>query len=324
MEWQRAREHGRPDELVEGVVAPDILPGSQEPPGGVEQAGRMQTARGVERLLRRSEAGRSARPAPPGRCAGRREGGRSVARCPRWTRCRRYRSWPWPRSSGAGPAPGRTGRRRWTVMVSSGRASVAGSPMLDPSMSVGSHSPSVTRNPAASSSSPPGVRIVTAMSTGACSGPAARICSGSSPARLSVRWVIVPWSMVTTGAVVARAAWSVVLTGPVPGPRARPRPGGCAAPGRAAATRRGGCTRAPGRSARRRRSPVSRSDVSRGRMAARRTARGSGRGPSSSPRHEISTSAWSASCSVSSRSTDGSTQGMSPAMTSAVGSVVDR
>ena len=57
---------------------------------------------------------------------------------------------------------------RWTVTSSSGCAWVAGSPcvieVIAPASSI---SPSVRRNPTASSSSWPGVRIVTATSTGA-------------------------------------------------------------------------------------------------------------------------------------------------------------
>ena len=79
------------------------------------------------------------------------------------------------------------GRVSRTRIVSSGWLSAAGSPELVEAISDPSMRPSVRRKPTASSSSWPGVRIVTATATGACRGPAARISSGASPTIRSSR-----------------------------------------------------------------------------------------------------------------------------------------
>src|SRR5215208_3111379 len=80
-------------------------------------------------------------------------------------------------------------------------------------------SPSVRRKPAASSSSKPGVRIVTATATGFCPGPAARISSGSSPTTRSARYssseprtatirVVVTWRVGGFwAAIAAKSRW---------------------------------------------------------------------------------------------------------------------
>ena len=73
------------------------------------------------------------------------------------------------------------------MTVSSGWLSEAGSPPAVETTSGPSIRPSVRRNPIASSSSLPGVRIVTATATGVCCGPAARISSGASPTTRSSR-----------------------------------------------------------------------------------------------------------------------------------------
>ena len=65
-------------------------------------------------------------------------------------------------------------------------------------------SPSVSRNPVASSASWPGVRIVTATSMGAWPGPAARIAIGSSPASRSSRSSAAPARHAVTR---TRVAW---------------------------------------------------------------------------------------------------------------------
>ena len=78
-------------------------------------------------------------------------------------------------------------RERWTVTWSSGWFIDSGSPVVVRITSGPSIRPSVRRKPIASSSSKPGVRIVTATATGSWPGPAARISSGSSPTTRSPR-----------------------------------------------------------------------------------------------------------------------------------------
>ena len=156
--------------------------------------------------------------------------------------------------AGDGPRSSRPGGR-----------SLPGRPGSRASISLGRARPSVTRNPMARSSSWPGVRMVTATSSGSWPGPAARIWSGSSPASVSM-------PSVTLAAVDGddgrgRAAGDVL-------PRSRSsRP----MPGRQACRRRAGIDRSdpasrhaasgmrhtsgPSSSARRRRSPRSSSRV---------------------------------------------------------------
>ena len=102
--------------------------------------------------------------------------------------------------------PSSSACRRWTMTVSSGREWVVGSPSVTRTISSRAARPSVTRKPTASSSSWPGVRMVTATSTAVSPGPAAMIWSGSSPASVSVRAVATPRSTVTTRAS-ACARW---------------------------------------------------------------------------------------------------------------------
>ena len=165
---QRAADH-----LVHRVVAPDVLAHGEQGPRRVEQPGRVQAARcGRSAGCRRAGARAGRRAARAGR---RGPGGRRLARGPRPPRarpCRRPRTRTWCRSSGApGVAQQRTRdlddvRRRGPP---SARRSCARSIR-----------PSPRRNPSASSSSWPGVRIVTASGS-----PSTRISSGSSTATSS-------------------------------------------------------------------------------------------------------------------------------------------
>jgi hypothetical protein len=79
------------------------------------------------------------------------------------------------------------GARQMDDAVSSAEFSVPGSPVSTRSTSGPLDEPSVRRKPTASSSSLPGVRIVTATATAPGPGPAARISSGSSPTTRSAR-----------------------------------------------------------------------------------------------------------------------------------------
>ena len=194
MERQGAREQLAADELVERVVPPDVLAQHDE--------------RAVRRRTGRPRGGRRCARTPPGPRAGCRAAPSSVAglddragrdrrrRGPpprRGSPCRRSRTRPSRRSGAPRRVLASNGCARWTVISSSGRLFVAGSANVKPSIGVESSiRPSVRRKPAASSRSCPGVRIVTATSTGASPGPAARIASGSSPLSRSSRSSTVP------------------------------------------------------------------------------------------------------------------------------------
>ena len=128
------------------------------------------------------------------------------------------------------------GRESRTTIVSSGWLSDPGSPPAVEMTSGPSMSPSVRRKPTASSSSKPGVRIVTATATGSCCGPAARISSGASPttrsSRISsevprtamIRW-LVTWRIGSSGSSVMGMSWPPAPGRTRPGRRERrPRP----------------------------------------------------------------------------------------------------
>ncbi len=61
MQRELAREQPPADELVERVVAADVLAQDDEPAAGVEQAGRVEAARLLEHLLRLPEPLRAGR-----------------------------------------------------------------------------------------------------------------------------------------------------------------------------------------------------------------------------------------------------------------------
>ena len=169
-ERQAAVEERPADHLVERVVPADVLARAEQLAGRGEEAGRVQAAGRGERRLR------LAQPVGQRRHERERDAAASTRRAaprprpPRARLCRRRRTTTSCRSS-AGAAQGRSPAPRPRPCSRRGRPAVA--------LPVGSR-PSERQKPSASSSSCPGVRIVTA--TGR---PPMRISSGSSTATWS-------------------------------------------------------------------------------------------------------------------------------------------
>ena len=169
-EREQALEERPADDLVERVVPADVLPRAQElttqceEPRRVQAASRRKRSLSVEQPLRQRCDDRFGDAASRPRYAVRRP------EPPRWRPCRRLRKTTMCRSAGGARSGSNPRASTSTVLAarSSGTRAETGS------------SPSVRQNPRASSSSWPGVRIVTA--TGS---PPIRISSGSSTARVS-------------------------------------------------------------------------------------------------------------------------------------------
>ena len=169
-ERQHALDEGPADDLVHGVVPADVLPDAPELAVRGEEAGRMEAAGQVEGRLRG--------PQPPGERGHDVEGDREIA-----VDARRIDGDGLERALAADAARRRGVERALhprevragRVDLHDVRGEVGGSDAPRPGAE-----PSVRQNPSASSSSCPGVRIVTATAV-----PSTRISSGSSTASRS-------------------------------------------------------------------------------------------------------------------------------------------
>ena len=155
VERQRSGQHCAADQLVERVVAADVLAEHDQGAGRVEQSGRVEPAG-------RLEHGWASRRRPAEARIRRRDDGAGRDRVDRTSTSSSDALPQMPHEAVATKWRSATrdasnARPRWTVTSSSGWAWVDGSPrVIETIASASSISPSVRRNPVASSSSCPG------------------------------------------------------------------------------------------------------------------------------------------------------------------------